>query len=99
MEDFRRLDLRRMAQIRKLDQVRVRHARRRFLSQHRIIAQRRPDGGRRQIFPHCCIVLVADHQQHRHRKPLELVEYRLRVGHIVDQRPVPGDDVVAGAAI
>lgn len=47
----RRLDLRHIAQIGELDQVRMRDACRRFLSQHGILAERGADNGWRQVFP------------------------------------------------
>src|SRR5580698_576817 len=45
----RRLDLRGVAEVRKLDQLRAGNARCRRLAEHGIIAERGADGGRRQI--------------------------------------------------
>src|ERR1700733_12587015 len=63
----RRLDLRGVAQIRKLDQLRVRHARRRRLAEHRVIAERGADGRRRQILANGGGVFVAYDQADRRR--------------------------------
>jgi hypothetical protein len=82
---IRRLDLRRVAEVGKLDKMGVRDDGCRGLTEDRIIAQGCANGGRREVLADRCRVLVADHQQHRHREIFEFVEHRLGVDHVVKQ--------------
>jgi hypothetical protein len=51
MEPRWRLDLWRVPEIRKFDQLSLGHARRRRLAEHRVVSERGADGGGRRILP------------------------------------------------
>ena len=74
-------------------------ARRGRLSERRVVAQCGSDRWGGEVFADRRGVLVADHQQHRHRKLAQFVDHRLGVYHVVEQRRIPGDDGASGSAI
>src|ERR1700683_2327154 len=61
VKSLRRLDLRGVAEIRKLDQLRAGYTRRSRLAEHGVIPKRRADRRRRQILAKRGGVFVSDH--------------------------------------
>src|SRR5579883_901648 len=99
VERLRRLNLRGMAEIGELDQLGARNARRRRFAERRIIAQRRPHARAGEVLADRRRIPGADDEQDRHGEPIQLVNDRLSVDHVVE----PGGDgrglLAAAAAI
>lgn len=95
------LYLRRVSQIRELDQRAIRNHRRRLGAQHAIIANHGLHRGGRPRLPNSRIVLVPDDQQRAHLPPQQakLVEDRLRVDHVGGLRLVEGELGAARARV
>src|SRR5581483_12309506 len=79
------LDLRGVAEVRKLGQLRMRYARRSRLAEHGVISKCSADRRRRQIFANSGRVFVSHDQLHRHRNLLKLVIDRLSECHVIGQ--------------
>lgn len=97
----RLLYLRRVSQIRELDQRAIRNHRRRRGAQHAIIPNHRLHRRRRPRLPDGRVVLVADDQQRAHPRAqqAELVDDGLRVDHVGGLRLVVGELGAAGARV
>src|SRR5471032_216197 len=83
----------------KLNQPRAGDEFSRMLAEYRIVAQRCANGRRSEILADGGVVLVANHQECRYRNIAELIENRLRIDHVVDQRRVPGYQLLARAVV
>ena len=88
-----------MAEIGKLDQLGAGNGLRGRLAQHRIITELGTQIRRREILGDGGVVFLTDHEQGRHRDVTKAIQHRLREDHVVDQRGIPGDDLLAVAVI
>src|SRR5438445_1117341 len=93
------LDLRRMPELGKLDEGRVRKSPGSLAAEARIVPELLLQLRRGGVLADRGVVLLPDHQQHRILYPTELVEHRLAVDHVVEQRRIPGDELLARPSI